>query len=119
MILNKIVIDRFAAAKSFFESVPKTDLILTQFPAKTDRLPLIAREKIDQSDVDVLDQGASLLHPIGRVFQGSGAGIAAGTKSQMRSGIDPRSSCHADALSIILDVLVSFLILGFIEENVA
>src|SRR5580700_1239310 len=37
----------------------------------------------------------------------------------MRPRIDPRPSCHANALGIILDVLVSLLILGFIKENIA
>src|SRR5579864_977620 len=118
MIVNKIVINRLASAKSFLQTVPETDSILAQFPAKAHRLPLVVREKVDQADVDVLDQSAGLLHAIGCVLQRSGAGIAAGAHGEVGAGIDSRTSRHADALGVVFQVFMSFLILGAMKEDV-
>src|SRR5271163_4505415 len=117
MILNKIVIDRLAPAKSLFETVPETNLIFAEFPTEAHGLSLIARQKINQSSIDVLDHRAGLIHPIGSVLQRRRAGISSSPESKMRPGIDPRSSGHTNALRVVLDSIVSLLILGAMKQN--
>jgi|HubBroStandDraft_6_1064221.scaffolds.fasta_scaffold111511_3 hypothetical protein len=119
MILNKIVVDRLAPAKSLFETVPETNLIFAEFPTQAHGLALISREKIDQSSIDVFDQRARLLYAIGSVLQRRGTGISSSPQSKMRTRIDPRSTGHANALGVIFDSIVSVLIFRAMKQNVA
>ena len=55
---QELVVDGLAAAKSFFGAVPETDAVLAELPAQAHFAALIEAQKIDQADVQVLDQRA-------------------------------------------------------------
>src|ERR1017187_4946006 len=62
MMVAKILVDGFAAAKSFFHAMPELDLRLAQLPAQVDFLAAKLRRKIDQPDIEVLHHAADGLH---------------------------------------------------------
>src|ERR1039457_6226824 len=76
MVVAKILVDVFVAAKSLFHSMPELDPRLAELPAQVDFLAAKLRWKIDQPDVQVLHHAADGLHLLDGAAQAGGRGIA-------------------------------------------
>lgn len=116
---EKIVVDGLPAFKTFIGSVPETDAVLSEFPAKAHFAALIKRQKIDEADVQVLDQGAGFFDLFERIFERDVAVVAAGTKSENRSAIDVGAAGDANAGQGLFEFLMRFLIFGLVEDSFA
>ena len=62
MIVEELLIDRFAFAKPFLDAVPELSTRLAQLPAKVNLDAFEHGREIDQSYVQVLDHAAKLLN---------------------------------------------------------
>src|ERR1039458_2996361 len=76
MVVAKILVDGFAAAKSFFHAVPELDLRLAQLPAQVNFFAAQLRREIDQPDIQILHHAADGLHLLDGAAQAGGRGIA-------------------------------------------
>jgi len=119
MVAKKIVVDGFAAAKALFCAVPEADAILAELPAQAYFAAVIKTQKIDEADVQVLDQGAGLLHLIHGFFERGGAGVAAGSEGEIRSTVDAGSAGSSDMLHGTGEFVLGFPILCLVEQGVA
>lgn len=119
MVTQKFVVDGFAAAKTFLSAVPEADAILAELPAEAYFASVIETQKIDEADVQVLDQGAGLLDLIEGFFERGDAGVAAGAEGEIRSTVDASAAGRADMLQGAGELVVGFPVLGLVEEGVA
>src|SRR5580700_8641027 len=62
MMLQKTRVDELAAAETLGDAVPETDTRLAQSPAQINFLALEQSRKVDEPDVQILNQTTELLH---------------------------------------------------------
>ena len=56
MVIEKLLIDRLTAPKTFLNAVPKVNAGLAELPAQVDFLPVEERGEVDQTDVEIFHQ---------------------------------------------------------------
>src|SRR5579863_4603483 len=98
MVFQELIVNRLAPREAFVDPVPESDAFFAQLPAQTHLAPLIAREEIDQANVQILDEDAHLFELLKDLPQSASAGIPAGARRQDRPGVYTRAARHADAL---------------------
>lgn len=117
MLSQEMFIDGLAAFKSFFGSMPEADAGFAEFPAETDFAALIKTEKIDEADVEILDEGAGFFGFGEGVFEGGGARIAAGTEGEDGATVDAGSAGDADFREGLVEFVVGFGVFGFVMHG--
>src|SRR5579883_1691155 len=107
---QEVVVNRFAAAETFLNSLPEFGLLLAELPAQVDLPASIRGKKIDQADIEVLHHRAGLFHPADGVAHRRRAGIAPGFARQISAAIHTRSAGNADMLHARIQFSVSLLV---------
>ena len=62
MLLEELLIDRFTPPKTLVRAMPEADSVLSEFPAEAYIAVPVAGHEVQQPDIQVFYQGASLLN---------------------------------------------------------
>ena len=119
MLLQKLLVDGFAAPKSLLDTMPEMDAGFAELPAQADVLILETGQEVDQSDIQVFDLRAEVFDLLECFFQCGGAGITACSKGEMAAGIDVRATGGANALRGLFEFPMGALGFGFMKQRVA
>src|ERR1039458_4351928 len=119
MVVAKILVDGFAAAKPLFHSVPELDLRLPQLPAQVNFLAAKLRREIDQPDVQILHHAADRLHLLDGATQAGGRSIAPLPRINRLVAVHRHPAHHRDPLHPCLYGLPGRLVYAFQQHRVA
>src|SRR5581483_946319 len=119
MILEEFLINWLAPPEAFFGSVPEADLVFAELPAQAYIAVPIARHKVEQADIEILDQRPCLFDFLEGLFQRRYAGIPAGPERENVVRVDPRAARHPHPFGGSIHIPLCFLRLGFVESGVA
>ena len=61
VIHQEFLVDRFAATETFFDPVPELNVLLSQSPAEIDFAAMVQGGKVEESNIEILDEAAVLL----------------------------------------------------------
>jgi hypothetical protein len=119
MLRQKILVDRLAAPKSFFETMPEVNPGFAELPAKAHVLILEAGQEVNQPNVQVFDLRAEVLDLFEGFLQSGGAGIAAGPEGEMTAGVHLCAAGDSNALRGLLQFAMGALSFSFVKQRVA
>ena len=68
MVLDKLLIDRFTAAKTLVNAVPELNAGLAQLPAKINLLTVELRGEVDETDIQILHDASVLVDFLERIL---------------------------------------------------
>src|ERR1039458_4347529 len=119
MMVAKILVDGFAAAKSLIHSVPEFDLRLALLPAQVNFLAAKLRREIDQSGIQILHHAADGLRLLDGAAQVGGRGIAPLPYIHRLISIHSQPAHHGDPLGRNLYGPLGRLVTAFQRHRIA
>src|SRR5262249_21216950 len=67
VVIEKVLVDRLAAAEALVDAVPEADAVLAKLPAEVDFDAAEQRGEVDETGVEIFDQAAVLLDSLDQV----------------------------------------------------
>ena len=113
MMLQKFLIDGFAAAKALVHAVPESDAGLAEFPAQIDFFAVELSGEVDQADVQVLYYAPIVVDFLEQFLQVQRHVFSLLPLRPHFGMIHQNASEHRDAVGKVLPVGLSLLVFGF------
>src|SRR5215471_15369465 len=110
VVIEKVLIDGLASAETLVDAVPIVDPRLSQFPAEVDFGSAEQSGKVDQTDIQILDQATDLLYAFDCIAQSCRSLFAPGLGFHCTFTIDHDPAQHHDALVHRLDRALRLLV---------
>jgi len=118
MVLDKLLIDRFAATKTLVNAVPELNAGLAQLPAKIDLLAVELSGEVDETDIQILHDASVLVDFFKRLLQLVCERLAPLFLFPHLGKIHQHASEHGDAVREVLPVVFGLLIFGFERDRI-
>lgn len=117
-MVAEILVDRFAAAKSFIRAVPVADSGLAQLPAKVDFHAAKQRGEVNQPDIQVLQHAAGLLYLFDGGSQPRRRGFAPLAGFQRLRAVQKHAAHQHHALLVAMDGSLCFAVFRFERDRI-